>query len=201
MKENNINDILGIESVQRQSANEKSTAISSQQGCINSKVVNVPLVGGIIGLLSVSPQNLLNRTIKKENAKGWRVVQIIPAASGNIFLAIFRFIILIITLLLYTPTNGFYVIMEKINGQIDENNLEGKEPDKSEEEIILNGIELTKDEQICVKSFVRHGFKPDERLVMNKKTREITRFDAKEWSKEDQEAWSILMDEGGRVIT
>ena len=90
----------------------------------------------------------------------------------------------------------------EIENEIEnEKSVETKEPDKPEEENVLNGVKLTEDEHIRVKAFVRHGFKPDERLVMNKKTREITRFDEKEWSKEDQEAWTILMDEGGRVIT
>ena len=83
----------------------------------------------------------------------------------------------------------------------NEKNVETQESAKAEEKNVLNGVELTKDEDVRVKAFVRHGFKPDERLVMNKKTREITRFDAKEWSKENHEEWTILMDEGGRVIT
>jgi hypothetical protein len=78
-----------------------------------NKVVNVTLTGGIIGLFASSPQNSLNNTIKRENANGWRVVQIIPADSGNIFLYIFRLLLLIITLFLFTTANGYYVIMEK----------------------------------------------------------------------------------------
>lgn len=82
-----------------------------------------------------------------------------------------------------------------------EKSIETKEPEKPEEKNVLNGVELTEDEDVRIKAFVRHGFKPDERLVMNKKTREIALFDAKEWSKENHEEWTILMDEGGRVIT
>jgi hypothetical protein len=78
-----------------------------------NKIVNVTLTGGIIGLLSASPQNSLNDIIKKENDNGWIVIQVIPAASGNIFLFIFRLLILILTLFLYTPVDGYYVIMEK----------------------------------------------------------------------------------------
>jgi hypothetical protein len=78
-----------------------------------NKVVNVTLTGGIIGLFTSSPPSSLNNTIKRENANGWRVVQIIPADSGNIFLYIFRLLLLIITLFLFTTVNGYYVIMEK----------------------------------------------------------------------------------------
>jgi len=78
-----------------------------------NKVVNVALTGGIIGLFSSSPQRKLNEAIKRENANGWRVVQIIPADSGNLFLIIYRLLLLTITLLLFTTANGYYVIMEK----------------------------------------------------------------------------------------
>jgi hypothetical protein len=115
MEENNVNDILGINKSQGQENNESSSSGSFQQDSSINKVLNVTLSGGIIGLLSDSPQSKLNRAIKKENFKGWRVVQIIPAASGNLFLTILRFLILVVTLFFYTPSNGFYVIMEKIN--------------------------------------------------------------------------------------
>ena len=78
-----------------------------------NKVVNVTLNGGIIGLFSSSPQRKLNEAIKRENANGWRVVQIIPADSGNLFLLIYRLLLLTITLLLFTTANGYYIIMEK----------------------------------------------------------------------------------------
>ena len=66
--------------------NDDSTTSTDQ---IN-KVVNVTLNGGLIGLFSVSPQTSLKNRILKENSNGWKVVQIIPADSGNIFLYIFR---------------------------------------------------------------------------------------------------------------
>jgi nucleoid DNA-binding protein len=78
-----------------------------------NKVVNVTLWGGIIGLIASSPQNRLNEVIKTENAAGWRVVQIIPSASGNILLYLLRLVLLLITLFLFTTSNGFYVVMEK----------------------------------------------------------------------------------------
>ena len=78
-----------------------------------NKVVNVTLVGGIIGALSSSPQNRINNVILQENANGYKVIQVIPSASGNIFLTIIRALILVLTLFLYTTTNGYYVIMEK----------------------------------------------------------------------------------------
>jgi len=82
-----------------------------------NKIVNVTLTGGIIGLLSASPQNTLNDAIETENDEGWKVVQIIPADSGNLFLTIFRFLLLICTLCLFTTANGYYVIMEKVRSE------------------------------------------------------------------------------------
>lgn len=79
-----------------------------------NKIINVTLTGGILGLLADSPQNSLNAKIQMENANGWRVIQVIPADSGNLFLTIFRFILLVCTLFLYTTANGYYVVMEKV---------------------------------------------------------------------------------------
>ncbi len=79
----------------------------------NNKVVNVTLKGGLIGMLADSPQNALNRKIKQENENGWKVIQIIPSSSGNILLMIFRLLLLIVTLTLFTTANGYYLIMEK----------------------------------------------------------------------------------------
>lgn len=78
-----------------------------------NKIINVNLTGGIIGLVGDSPQNSLNRRIKKENQNGWKVIQVIPSSSGNILLIVFRLLLLILTLFFYTTANGYYVIMEK----------------------------------------------------------------------------------------
>lgn len=99
---------------------ENETLIPSDQ---TNKIVNVSLVGGLIGLFTSSPQSSLNNRISKENSKGWRVIQIIPADSGNVFLFIFRLLLLFLTLFLYTTANGYYVVMEKtqIGNQSDNN--------------------------------------------------------------------------------
>ena len=86
------------------------TTVSADQ---TNKIINVTMTGGIIGLFASSPQSSLNDAIKRENANGWRVIQVIPADSGNIFLYIFRLLLLVITLFLFTTANGYYVIMEK----------------------------------------------------------------------------------------
>jgi hypothetical protein len=90
---------------------ENEAIVPSNQ---TNKIVNVSLVGGLIGLFTSSPQSQLNNRISKENSMGWRVIQIIPADSGNAFLFIFRLLLLIFTLFLYTTANGYYVVMEKV---------------------------------------------------------------------------------------
>ena len=48
------------------------TSISSDEGTVSAdqlnKVINVTLIGGLIGLFASSPQRALNNRIKKENA-------------------------------------------------------------------------------------------------------------------------------------
>ena len=80
---------------------------------MSNKVVNVNLTGGIIGLLGDSPKNKLNKVVEEESENGYRVVQIIPAASANLLLSLLRSILLVITLFFYTKSEGYYIIFEK----------------------------------------------------------------------------------------
>jgi hypothetical protein len=115
--------LIGVIILVAVKTSKKEDDISTSADQTN-KVVNVTLTGGLIGLFGASPQNSLNSRIKKENANGWRVIQVIPADSGNIFLTIFRLLLLIITLFLFTTANGYYVIMERTQlvKQADNNN-------------------------------------------------------------------------------
>ena len=107
----------------------------------NNKVVNVNLKGGILGILADSPQNTLNKRIKKENANGWKVIQVIPASSGNLFLLIFRIFLLIITFLFYTTSNGYYIIMEKVDT--------GKKNNTNEPKCSKCGNSISLDDVFC----------------------------------------------------
>ena len=88
-----------------------------------NKVINVSLWGGIIGALSSSPLQRLNNAISAANADGWKVKQVIPAASGNLSLYLWRAILLCITLLLFTTANGYYIILEQSEEAIVEDEL------------------------------------------------------------------------------
>ncbi len=80
---------------------------------MENKIVNVDLTGGLIGLLGDSPKNKLNNVIQKQSNNGYRVVQIIPAASANLLLTLLRFLLLWLTLFLWTTSEGYYIIFEK----------------------------------------------------------------------------------------
>ena len=79
----------------------------------HNKIVNVTLWGGLVGLFASSPRQRLAKAVEKENANGYRAVQVIEAASGNMLLWLLRLILLIITIFIFTTANGYYIILEK----------------------------------------------------------------------------------------
>lgn len=132
MAQLNVNDILSIKESKNednlstrkiQSSGKDEVSLSTRKiqssGKVVSrtytenKIVNITLDGGIIGLLASSPKSALNDVIEYENSEGWKVIQVIPADSGNLFLSIFRLVLLLCTFLMYTTANGYYVIMER----------------------------------------------------------------------------------------
>jgi hypothetical protein len=80
----------------------------------HNKVVTITLWGGLLGLFASTPKQKIAKAMAKENLNGFRTVQIIEAASGNILLWLLRLIILFLTLFIYTPANGYYITFEKI---------------------------------------------------------------------------------------
>ena len=84
------------------------------EGRLN-KVVKVTLKGGLLGMLADDPHRTLSAAITRENQDGWKVVQVIPDDTGNLVIMIIRFVILMLTALLYTPANGYWVVMEKVS--------------------------------------------------------------------------------------
>ena len=69
-----------------------------------------------------------------------------------------------------------------------------KKDDYWEDNNMYNEIELTIEEQKQVDAFVKFGIKQGERLVINKTTRKIDRFDDKEWVKVNQSEWIIIFE-------
>lgn len=65
------------------------------------KVVRVNFAGGILGLIFGSHRGKLETTITRENADGWNLAEYIPD-NPNLALLLFRLILLVLTLGLWT---------------------------------------------------------------------------------------------------
>lgn len=78
-----------------------------------NKVERVILSGGIIGMLGTSPRRALANKIKKANAEGWTVRQVLDDNTGNLLVFILRVALLFLTLFIWTPSNGYFIILEK----------------------------------------------------------------------------------------
>lgn len=81
----------------------------------HNKIINVTLWGGLMGLFASSPKSRIANAVKKANNEGYRAVQIIDANSGNLLLWLLRFILLVITIFIYTTADGYYLVLEKNN--------------------------------------------------------------------------------------
>jgi|JI102314A1RNA_FD_contig_21_5208492_length_465_multi_2_in_0_out_0_1 hypothetical protein len=79
-----------------------------------NKIESVRLMGGILGLFLSSPRKDIEGKIKSLNSEGYKVVQVIPDDGGNLITFILKFLLLVITLGLYTLSGGYLVIAEKI---------------------------------------------------------------------------------------
>lgn len=75
----------------------------------------------------------------------------------------------------------------------DEKNTSYTSDDTSTEEDI-DSLVLTADEQKKVDSFIKFGINTGERLVMNKTTRSIDRFNIDEWKNAEQSEWMVLIE-------
>lgn len=81
-----------------------------------NKVINITLFGGLVGLLAESPHLALRKAINGANSDGWKVVQVVPAASGSFIYAFLQTIVLLLTLLIFTFKPGYYVVLERASG-------------------------------------------------------------------------------------
>ena len=108
MVQEDINEILGVTT---ESIKNENIIVDNQ--CQHNKVVKVTLTGGIIGLLSGDAIDSLNEMIKSENSKGWEVVQILPDNNINLITIVLRMLLLLITFLLYTKSNGYFIVLKK----------------------------------------------------------------------------------------
>lgn len=81
---------------------------------LENKVEVINLSGGILGLLLTNPRSALGKNIAAHNAKGWRVVQVIPHSDTNLMVYLLKLVVLMLTLLMWTWGAGYIVIYERI---------------------------------------------------------------------------------------
>ena len=78
-----------------------------------NKIDEITFIGGFIGWLAVNPKATIDNRVAEANKAGWTVVNIVPGGEQNALLRFLRYIILTITLGLFTFGDGVYVIFEK----------------------------------------------------------------------------------------
>ena len=78
-----------------------------------NKMVRVSLYGEIIGSIIINPRIAIEETIQKYNIYGWNCHQIIEHSTKNIIVLLIQYIILILTLGLWTFSSGYLLLLEK----------------------------------------------------------------------------------------
>ncbi len=78
-----------------------------------NKVSRISLMGGLIGVLITNPRQALEDEINRANEHGWNAIHIEPHRTTNLFIAILQFVVLIVTIGLFTWGGGYIVLFEK----------------------------------------------------------------------------------------
>lgn len=78
-----------------------------------NKVLRVSLSGGIIGWLTTNPRRALDSAIKKANDDGWVATHIDQHGNANLVAKLIQLLVLVCTLLLWTWSDGYLVLLEK----------------------------------------------------------------------------------------
>ena len=80
---------------------------------IINKISRISLAGGIIGALTTNPRRALEKELESSNAEGWTAVQITDHSTTNIFIKLLQYLVLGLTLFLYTWGGGYLVLYQK----------------------------------------------------------------------------------------
>jgi hypothetical protein len=78
-----------------------------------NKVERISLSGGLIGLLFTNPRRALEANILKNNSEGWSVRQVLDHSDTNLAVLFLRFLVLALTLLMWTWGAGYLVVYER----------------------------------------------------------------------------------------
>ena len=77
-----------------------------------NKVVRISYSGGFIGLLIGSSRGKLEAILQEHNKDGWILAEVVPD-NPNLIIWIVRLLLLVLTLGLWTLSNGYLLILEK----------------------------------------------------------------------------------------
>lgn len=77
-----------------------------------NKAVRVNFSGGLLGLVFGSSRGKVDSVLQRQNADGWNLAEVIPD-NPNLAIWIVRIFLLILTLGLWTLSNGYIFIFEK----------------------------------------------------------------------------------------
>ena len=87
----------------------------------------VNFTGGIIGLLAGSQYARIEAVIHRRNADRWNLAEVIPE-NRNLIIWVFRFVILILTLGLWTLSTGYILVFERPRAQGDADLRKSEQP-------------------------------------------------------------------------
>mgnify|MGYP001334647279 FL=1 len=78
-----------------------------------NKIDEITYVGGLIGWLLINPRKTIDARVSQANEAGWTVVNIIPGSNQNALFRLMRYVVLTLTLGIFTFGDGVIVIYEK----------------------------------------------------------------------------------------
>ena len=78
-----------------------------------NKVVQINLMGGLIGLMATNPRKALDDRIDTENKDGWNAVYFMPHRDTNLLVIVAKILVLIATIGLWTWGAGYMVLFER----------------------------------------------------------------------------------------
>ena len=77
-----------------------------------NKVVRISYSGGLLGLLFGSARGKLEKVLEDNNHTGWNLAEVIPD-NPNLVIILLRFILLTVTLGLWTLSTSYLLILER----------------------------------------------------------------------------------------
>ena len=78
-----------------------------------NKVIQINLMGGLVGLMATNPRKALDDRIDAENKDGWNAVYFMPHKDTNLLVILAKIAVLIVTIGLWTWGAGFMVLFER----------------------------------------------------------------------------------------